>query len=95
MASVEGWKPAHEEDGITTFFRKDEGDNTLAWRTHGEIDDCPVISQVGGWVGGGEDYQGMVFGGKRRGHLSIHTFIHSFIHGCIHSSLYLLLFLLW
>ena len=47
----DGWKPAHEEDGIKTFWRQDEGDNTLAWRTHGEIDDCPIISQVGG-VGG-------------------------------------------
>jgi len=41
------WHLAHTEDGIETFFRKDTGDNTLAWRTHGEIEDCPVISQVG------------------------------------------------
>ncbi|KAM3573985.1 hypothetical protein VYU27_004037 [Nannochloropsis oceanica] len=40
------WHLAHTEDGIETFSRKDEGDNTLAWRTHGEIEDCPVVSQL-------------------------------------------------
>lgn len=44
----EDWELAHTEEGIQTFLRRDEGDNTLAWRTHGEIEDCPVISQVGG-----------------------------------------------
>jgi len=51
------WHLAHTEDGIETFFRKEIGDNTLAWRTHGEIEDCPVISQVGegGREGGREE----------------------------------------
>lgn len=50
------WHLAHTEDGIETYFRKDAGDNTLAWRTSGEIDDCPVISQVG--RGGKEGKEG-------------------------------------